>query len=260
MVLDEIVRHKKKEVEEKKRIKPVEELINEIKGGYSGNFKKALQKEGISIIGEIKKASPSKGIIKEDFDSVKIAKVYEKVDVDAISVLTEKEFFKGDDNYIRKVKKVSSKPILRKDFIVDEYQIYESKILGADAVLLIVSVLGDKLRDFYNLSKSVGLDVLVEIHDRQQLEIALEAGCDIIGINNRDLKTFNVDINTTENLIKYIPQNTTIVSESGIKTPEDIRYLASLGVDAVLIGETFMKIIDDIDKISDFVKEAKGGG
>jgi indole-3-glycerol phosphate synthase len=260
MVLDEIVRHKKKEVEEKKRIKPVEELINEIKGGYSGNFKKALQKEGISIIGEIKKASPSKGIIKEDFDSVKIAKVYEKVDVDAISVLTEKEFFKGDDNYIREVKKVSSKPILRKDFIVDEYQIYESKILGADAVLLIVSVLGDKLRDFYNLSKSVGLDVLVEIHDRQQLEIALEAGCDIIGINNRDLKTFNVDINTTENLIKYIPQNTTIVSESGIKTPEDIRYLASLGVDAVLIGETFMKIIDDIDKITDFVREAKGGG
>jgi len=260
MVLDEIVRHKKKEVEEKKRIKPVEELINEIKGGYSGNFKKVLQKEGISIIGEIKQASPSKGIIKEDFDSVKIAKVYEKVDVDAISVLTEKEFFKGDDNYIREVKKVSSKPILRKDFIVDEYQIYESKILGADAVLLIVSVLGHKLRDFYNLSKSVGLDVLVEIHDRQQLEIALEAGCDIIGINNRDLKTFNVDINTTENLIKYIPQNTTIVSESGIKTPEDIRYLASLGVDAVLIGETFMKIIDDIDKISDFVKEAKGGG
>lgn len=260
MVLDEIVRHKKKEVEEKKRIKPVEELINEIKGGYSGNFKKVLQKEGISIIGEIKQASPSKGIIKEDFDSVKIAKVYEKVDVDAISVLTEKEFFKGDDNYIREVKKVSSKPILRKDFIVDEYQIYESKILGADAVLLIVSVLGDKLRDFYNLSKSVGLDVLVEIHDRQQLEIALEAGCDIIGINNRDLKTFNVDINATENLIKYIPQNTTIVSESGIKTPEDIRYLASLGVDAVLIGETFMKIIDDIDKISDFVKEAKGGG
>lgn len=260
MVLDEIVRHKKKEVEEKKRIKPVEELINEIKGGYSGNFKKVLQKEGISIIGEIKKASPSKGIIKEDFDSVKIAKVYEKVDVDAISVLTEKEFFKGDDNYIREVKKVSSKPILRKDFIVDEYQIYESKILGADAVLLIVSVLGDKLRDFYNLSKSVGLDALVEVHDRQQLAIALEAECDIIGINNRDLKTFNVDINTTENLIKYIPQSTIIVSESGIKTPEDIRYLASLGVDAVLIGETFMKIIDDIDKISDFVKEAKGGG
>jgi indole-3-glycerol phosphate synthase len=260
MVLDEIVRHKKKEVEEKKRIKPVEELINEIKGGYSGNFKKVLQKEGISIIGEIKQASPSKGIIKEDFDSVKIAKVYEKVDVDAISVLTEKEFFKGDDNYIREVKKVSSKPILRKDFIVDEYQIYESKILGADAVLLIVSVLGDKLRDFYNLSKSVGLDALVEVHDRQQLAIALEAECDIIGINNRDLKTFNVDINTTENLIKYIPQSTIIVSESGIKTPEDIRYLASLGVDAVLIGETFMKIIDDIDKISDFVKEAKGGG
>ncbi|SFE71342.1 indole-3-glycerol phosphate synthase [Thermoanaerobacter thermohydrosulfuricus] len=260
MVLDEIVRHKKKEVEEKKRIKPVEELINEIKGGYSGSFKKALQKEGISIIGEIKKASPSKGIIKEDFDSVKIAKVYEKVDIDAISVLTEKEFFKGDDNYIREVKKVSSKPILRKDFIVDEYQIYESKILGADAVLLIVSVLGDKLRDFYNLSKSVGLDALVEVHDRQQLAIALEAECDIIGINNRDLKTFNVDINTTENLIKHIPQSTIIVSESGIKIPEDVRYLASLGVDAVLIGETFMKIIDDIDKITDFVREAKGGG
>ncbi|HHY80491.1 MAG TPA: indole-3-glycerol phosphate synthase TrpC [Thermoanaerobacter sp.] len=260
MVLDEIVRHKKKEVEEKKRIKPVEELINEIKGGYSGNFKKALQKEGISIIGEIKKASPSKGIIKEDFDAVKIAKVYEKVDIDAISVLTEKEFFKGDDNYISEVKKVTSKPILRKDFIVDEYQIYESKILGADAVLLIVSVLGDNLNTFYNLSKSVGLDALVEVHDRQQLAIALEAECDIIGINNRDLKTFNVDINTTENLIKYIHQNTIIVSESGIKIPEDVRYLASLGVDAVLIGETFMKIIDDIDKITDFVREAKGGG
>lgn len=260
MVLDEIVRHKKKEVEEKKRIKPVEELINEIKGGYSGNFKKTLQKEGISIIGEIKKASPSKGIIKDEFDPVKIAKVYEKVDIDAISVLTEKEFFKGDDNYIREVKKVSSKPILRKDFIVDEYQIYESKILGADAVLLIVSVLGDNLNTFYNLSKSVGLDALVEVHDRQQLAIALEAECDIIGINNRDLKTFNVDINTTENLIKYIPQSTIIVSESGIKIPEDVRNLASLGVDAVLIGETFMKIIDDIDKITNFVREAKGGG
>lgn len=260
MILDEIVMHKKKEVEEKKRIKPVEELVGEIKGVYSGNFKKALQKEGISIIGEIKKASPSKGIIKEDFNVVKIAKVYEKLDIDSISVLTDKEFFKGDDNYIREVKEVSSKPILRKDFIVDEYQIYESKILGADAVLLIVSVLGNMLKKFYDLSKSIGLDVLVEIHDKKQLEIALEAECDIIGINNRDLKTFNVDISITENLIKYIPQSKIIVSESGIKSSKDIKTLAFLGVDAVLIGETFMKIIDDIDKITDFLREAKGGG
>ncbi|HHW57627.1 MAG TPA: indole-3-glycerol phosphate synthase TrpC [Clostridia bacterium] len=257
MILDEIVKFKKEEVEEKKRIKPFKKLIREVKVEYYGSFKKSLQKESISIIGEIKKASPSKGVIKENFNLLEIAKVYEKVDIDAISVLTEKKFFKGDENYLREIKKITSKPLLRKDFIVDEYQIYESKVLGSDAVLFIVSVLGDKLKDFYNLAKNVGLDVLVEVHSEKELEMALKAGCDIIGINNRDLKTFEVDIKTTENLVRLIPKGIIIVSESGIKSLEDVRYLTSLGVDAVLIGETFMKIIDEVDKIVDFVKRAK---
>lgn len=259
MILDDIIVKKKKQVEMKKIEKPLDDILKEIKNEKNvRNFKEALMGDDMSIIAEIKKASPSKGIILDDFDHIKIAKLYEDINVEAISVLTEKNYFKGDDAYINDVKKITSKPILRKDFIFDEYQIYESKLIGADAVLLIVAVLGDDLKKFYDTAKKIGLDAIVEVHDERELEIALNANVDILGINNRDLKDFRIDLKTTERLIRYVPSGVLLVSESGIKTPDDVKFLKSLGVNAVLIGETFMNIIKNGGKIDDFVIQSKG--
>ncbi len=258
MILDEIVAFKKNQLILEKERLPLRKFETEAIDIVTRDFKGALGKKGINIIAEIKKASPSKGIIKADFDAVKIAKVYEEVNIDAISVLTEKEFFKGDDKYIRLVKEVTTKPIIRKDFIIDEYQIFQAKIIGADAVLLIVAVLGKKTKEFYKLAKDLGLSVLIEVHNREELEIALEAEAKIIGINNRDLRDFTVDLKTTEKLLAYIPKDRIIVSESGIQTPEDIQYLKSINVNAVLIGETFMRNIEEIHKVNEFIHNSKG--
>lgn len=257
MILDDIVAHKRMQIEKEKEIKSIKEYSINSQHMPIRDFKKVLSKENISIISEIKKASPSKGIIKEDFDPVKIAKVYDEINIDAVSVLTEKQFFKGNDEYIEMVKKVNSKPILRKDFIIDEYQIFQAKAIGADAVLLIASILENNIKKFYNLAKETGLQCLTEVHNERELDTALCAGCDIIGINNRDLRDFTVNLKTTEKLIKYIPKDTIVVSESGIKTPEDIKYLRSLGVNAVLIGETFMRNIENIQDVKEFILKAK---
>lgn len=253
MFLRKIIENKKLEVAQKREKLYIKQLLP-LSRKETRDFKGALKKEPISVIGEIKKASPSKGIIADDFDPEKIAKVYENSRIDAISVLTEEKFFLGNDRYIKMVKRVCSKPILRKDFIVDQYQIYETLALGADAILLIAAVLGKRIKEFYEISKEIGLYPLVEVHDRNEVEIALKAGCDIIGINNRNLKTFEVNLRTTEELIKDIPKDIIVVSESGIRTPDDINYLRSLGVDAVLIGETFMR---DLKGIGEFVARAK---
>lgn len=258
MILDDIVAYKINQIEEEKRQLPLKEFEDKVQDIVTRDFKAALSKSGINIISEIKKASPSKGIIKADFDPVAIAKVYEKISIDAISVLTEKKFFMGSDEYIAKVKEVTVKPVLRKDFIVDEYQIFQAKKIGADAVLLIVAVLGKKLKSFYKLAKELGLNCLVEVHSREELEIALEAEAEIIGINNRDLRDFSVDLKNTEKFMQCIPKETIIVSESGIKTSEDILYLKSIGVNAVLIGETFMRNIENIQAIENFIFKAKG--
>lgn len=258
MILDDIVAYKIKQIEEEKREMPLKEFEDKIQDIVTRDFKAALNKPGINIISEIKKASPSKGIIKPDFDPVAIAKVYEQISIDAISVLTEKKFFMGSDEYIAQVKGVTSKPVLRKDFIVDEYQIFQAKKIGADAILLIVAVLGKRLKDFYKLAKELGLNCLIEVHSREELEIALEAEGEIIGVNNRDLRDFTVDLKTTEKFMKYMPKEDIVVSESGIKTPEDILYLKSIGVNAVLIGETFMRNIEDIQAVEDFILKAKG--
>lgn len=258
MILDDIIAYKKSQIEkEKKRIS--HESFSNCNNSFR-EFKKALRKDRITIVAEIKKASPSKGIIKKDFNPAEIAKIYEKIDVDAISVLTEKYFFKGDDEYILEVKNVSSKPVLRKDFIVDEYQIYQSKALGADAILLIASVLKDKIKSFYAKAKEIGLDCIAEVHDERDLEFVLSAGCDVIGINNRNLKDFTVDLKTTERLIRHIPYNVLVISESGIKNTEDIKYLKSLGVDSVLIGETFMRKIENVTELKDFVLNVRKEG
>ena len=207
------------------------------------DFRRAIKRKGrISIIAEVKKASPSKGVIREDFDPVDIAGEYACSDVQAVSVLTEKDFFQGDDDYLVKIRQSFSLPILRKDFIIDLRQVYQSRHLGADAILLIVSALSDKtLKKFLAEAGMLGMECLVEVHNREELERALDAGAGIIGINNRNLNTFEVDLRTTEKLISYIPGDKLVISESGINSASDMACLDSLGVDAVLIGEAFMR-------------------
>lgn len=257
MILEDIVAKKIPQIQREKKGIPLERLMEGCRDAAARDFKKSLKKKKISIIAEIKKASPSRGTILEDFDAVKIAEIYENMNVDAVSVLTEKNFFKGRDSYIKEVKKVNSKPVLRKDFIVDPYQMYQSKAIGADAVLLITAVLKNKLKQYYDLAKKIGLQCLVEVHNGEELEIALEAGCDVIGINNRNLRDFTENLKNTERLIKNVPMEITVVSESAIKNTEDVKYLESLGVDAVLIGETFMRNITNVSMLNEFVESVK---
>ncbi|MBU3218015.1 indole-3-glycerol phosphate synthase TrpC [Clostridium estertheticum] len=245
-ILDEIVKNKILQIENEKIQKPLESLTN-IEHRVIRNFGKALSKNGLSIIAEVKKASPSKGLIDPNFDPIKTALNYEKYGVDAISVLTEKKYFLGDDKNIGLVKKNTSMPILRKDFIIDKYQIYQSIALGADAILLIAAVLKDKLKSYFELATSLGLHCLVEVHNSFEIELALECGSKIIGINNRDLSNFHVDIHTTEKLMKYIPNDKIVVSESGISSIGDVLYLKSIGASAVLIGESFMRSPDSVE-------------
>jgi len=249
-ILDEIVEKKILQIEKEKIQIPLQNLININPRGIR-DFEVALSGSGLAIIAEVKKASPSKGLIDPNFDPVKTALNYEKYCVNAISVLTEKNYFLGDDKNIGLVKDKTTKPILRKDFIIDKYQIYQSILLGADAILLITSVLKDNLKSYYQLATSLGLHCLVEVHDRFEIELALECGCRIIGINNRDLNNFNVDIRTTEKLMKYIPKDKIIVSESGISSTSDLKYLKSIGASAVLIGESFMRNPSSINAFLD---------
>ena len=249
-ILEQIVENKIIQIEKEKIIKPIHSFIN-TENRLIRNFEGALKGNGLSIIAEVKKASPSKGLIDINFDPARTALSYEKYGVDAISVLTEKKYFLGNDENIRLVKEKASMPILRKDFIVDKYQIYQSFALGADAILLIASVLKDKLKSYYQLATSLGLHCLVEVHNKCEIELSLESGCNIIGINNRDLNNFNVDIHTTEKLMEYIPKGKIIVSESGISSIKDIVYLKSIGASAVLIGESFMRNPGNIKTVLD---------
>lgn len=259
MILDEIVACKRAQIEREKEEMPLDRLMPLLEERDKRDFRASIDTGRISIIAEIKRASPSKGIIRAGFDPVKTAEIYEELDIDAVSVLTEKMYFLGDDSYIPRVRKVTHKPVLRKDFIVDEYQLFQSKALGADAVLLIASVLGNEIKRFHDLALELGLCVLAEVHDYMELYSALNAGCGIIGINNRDLTTFEVSLKNTEKLIRHIPEGIVKVSESGIRTPVDIRYLSGLGVDAVLIGETFMRNLDEPARIRDFIARSRGG-
>ncbi len=248
MILDEIVEKKRERFKEKVKNK-FDFTNNET---YEENkFRKEVYGGSFTIIGEFKKASPSKGIIAPDFDVKEVLKVYEGLPIGAYSVLTEEDFFKGSDEYLQYVASNTLRPALRKDFIIDKYQIYEAKDLGASAVLLIVAVLKDKLKDFYDLCMELGIAPLVEVHNKEELDIALNAGVDIIGINNRDLKTFKVDLNTTKELIRYIPDHIKVISESGIQSVDDIKMLKELGVSGVLIGETLMRNLNNEEMLSE---------
>ena len=216
-------------------------------GGKPGRYRfyKALQKEGMSYICEVKKASPSKGLIAPDFPYVKIAKEYEQAGASAISCLTEPYYFKGSDVYLREIAETVSIPVLRKDFTVNSYMIYQAKVLGASAIFLICAILDDEqLAEYLALADSLGLDALVEAHDAEEVARALKAGAQIVGVNNRDLKTFEVDVRNSIRLREQAPGDVLFVSESGIRTSEDIHKLYENEVDAVLIGETLMRSED----------------
>jgi indole-3-glycerol phosphate synthase len=205
-------------------------------------FEAALRKPGLSFICEVKKASPSKGLISPDFPYLDIAKDYEKGGAAAISVLTEPEYFLGDIRYLREISETVNIPTLRKDFIVDEYQIYEAKIYGAAAVLLIVSILSEReLAAFISLTETLGMPALVEAHTADEIKIAANAGAKIIGVNNRNLSDFSVDTNNATKLRAAVPKGIWFVAESGVKNGDDIRRIKEIGADAVLIGESLMR-------------------
>ena len=254
-MLDEIVEKTKKRVEISKSIMSLDELkeaVSLIKVSDEFPFKKALGGEDISIIAEVKKASPSKGLIAEDFDYLAIAKEYEDAGASAISVLTEPYFFKGSDDYLKEIAGEVNIPVLRKDFVVDEYMIWEAKLLGASAVLLIVSILDIvQLKKYLDLAHDLGLSAIVEAHDGDEIMKAMTVGAEIIGVNNRNLKDFTVDIENSINLRRCVSGDVVFISESGIKTHEDIIRLKENNVDAVLIGETLMKSDDKKAMISE---------
>jgi len=257
MIISRIIEDKRRVVEEAKRAKPQDELIRDIRNiCVKSSFKKNIARpHHVNLIAEIKKASPSKGIIRADFNLVKIAITYQANGASAISVLTDERFFEGKLEYIKKVKEMVSLPVLRKDFIIDEYQIYETVASGADAMLLIADLLSkSELCGFYDLATSLGLDVLIEVHKEEDVEKALATEGSIIGINNRDLHTFRVDLSITQKLIRLIPPNRIKVSESGIRSYEDVMFLKSLGLNAVLIGEAFMESADIASKMRDMMR------
>ena len=242
MILDRIVKSTEKRVAALKQTASCETLKAQAKMPEQPfAFEKALSGEGIAFICEVKKASPSKGVIAVDFPYLKIAKEYEAAGAAAISVLTEPEFFQGANAYLTEIKKNVSIPVLRKDFIIDEIQIYESSLMGADAILLICSILeAEQIIKYIRIADSLGLSALVEAHDEAEVKKAINAGARIIGVNNRNLKTFEVDVNNSVRFRRLVPPEIRFVSESGIKTPNDIKILHENGVNAVLIGETLM--------------------
>lgn len=243
-ILDELADYAKKRVAEEKQKISLEEIrqsaLSLPKGDFA--FEKALKKEDIAFICECKKASPSKGIIAENFPYLDIAREYERAGADCISVLTEPKWFLGKDEYLQEIARNVGIPCLRKDFTVDEYMIYQAKLLGAAAVLLICSILdGKKIKEYIGICDTLGLSALVEVHDKTEIQIALQSGARIIGVNNRNLKDFSVDTDNSRKLRELVPSDVIFISESGVKTAEDVRKLRETGANAVLIGETLMK-------------------
>ncbi len=258
-ILDEIAAYARIRVKEAKNIESLESIKERAyqmpKGDFE--FEKALKKEGLSFICECKKASPSKGVIAEHFPYVEIAKQYEEAGADCISVLTEPKWFLGSLDYLKEISENVNIPLLRKDFTVDEYMIYEAKINGASAVLLIVSILSeDQIREYLKICDDLGMSAIVETHDKEEAETAIRAGARIIGVNNRNLKDFSVDNLLAANLRKSVPEDIIFVSESGIKDGNDTRLAYDSGADAVLVGETLMRA-DDKKKMLKSLKEMR---
>jgi len=259
MILDRIIKVKRREVDYLKETTSLEVLKKAVRDLPSPrDFRKAISGTKCSIIAEVKKSSPSKGRIREDFDPLRIASIYEANGAAAISVLTDEEFFEGKNSYLSEIKETVSLPLLRKEFIIDPYQIYETKIIGGDAVLLIASILKEEtLRQFINLAESLGLSSLVEVHSSKEMDKALAAGAGIIGINNRNLKTFSTDLRTSVELAPSVPEDRIVISESGIHSRKDLGTLMKKGIHSFLIGETLMKAPDIGEKLKELLGEEK---
>jgi indole-3-glycerol phosphate synthase len=253
MILDKIIETKKEEVARLKKESSRAQLQKAIAGREPcRNFRQSLSLGSCKIIAEVKCASPSRGRFIADFDPVQIAGVYEKNGAAAISVLTDEKYFLGNKNYLTQIRQKVNLPLLRKDFIIDPLQIYETRAIGADAILLIVHVLGKKLADFISLSGELGLSPLVEVHTSEELDLALAADADIIGINNRNLDTFITDIETSRRLKEHIPAGKIVVAESGIKERKDIELLMQAGIHAFLIGKALITAPDIGKKLHHF--------
>lgn len=243
-ILQKIVANTKTNLVHKKAEFPLEKIKSSLENLKlpRGKFKDNISSKDEAIIAEIKKASPSAGIIKEDFDPIKIAMEYESFGVSALSILTEENFFMGSIEYLKDVKKITSLPILRKDFMIDEYQIYESKLIGADCILLIASILTDQqIEDFITIAKKLELDYLIEVHDENELKRVDRFEDALIGVNNRNLETFEVDLNNSVRLRNSFRQNNIFIAESGIKSREDMNYLKMNNIKVFLIGESLMR-------------------
>lgn len=253
-ILDQLADYARYRTEQAKKTVPLsavrERALSMPKGEFS--FERALQKPGLSFICECKKASPSKGLIAPDFPYLQIAKEYEAAGADCISVLTEPKWFLGNDAYLREIAEAVSIPCLRKDFTVDAYMIYEAKLLGASAVLLICAILSEaQMKEYLAVCETLGLSALVEAHDEAEVEKALSTGARMIGVNNRNLKDFTVDTENSRRLRSMIPKDTLFVSESGVSGPEDVERLAQIGADAVLVGEALMRAADKKQALSE---------
>lgn len=246
MILDEIHEHKLVEVAERKKQIPIEDLEKRLPHAPPvRDFAAAIGREGMSLIAEVKKASPSAGIIREDFDPVAIARAYADAGAAAISVLTDEKYFQGSLTFLEDIRAAVNIPLLRKDFIIDAYQIAEARVSGADAILLIVHLLDDEtLRSFLDRAHELGMKCVVESHSKEELERAVASGAEILGINNRDLHTFKVDVETAIAFAPLVPRERIVVGESGIKTADDVRRLGKAGVSAILVGETLIKSPD----------------
>jgi len=253
--LNEILKVTKTSVEQKKKTfplieNPVSSGLLLSKGSFLKSLRASIEIHRVAVIAEMKKASPSQGLIREKYNPSELAKQYLEAKAACLSVLTDEPFFKGSLEHISIVKETVDLPVLRKDFIVDEYQIHESQLKGADCILLIVAALSkNQLQEFSLLASDLNLEVLVEVHDEEEIERALEINPNLIGINNRNLETFEVNLETTERLIEKIPEEILTVSESGIKSSEDVKKIMSSGVNAFLVGEVFMRAEDPVKEL-----------
>lgn len=258
-ILQKIIRYKETVVAARKQKFPLEILQEKVSQtpnprGFVQAIQNKISSGKIAVIAEIKKASPSKGIIRANFNPVEIAKSFAAHGACCLSILTDEEFFQGSDEYLKQVRAAVSLPILRKDFIIDAYQVYESRVIGADCILLIVAALSDaQLQEFAALAEKLNLDVLVEVHGEAELDRALKLNTQLVGINNRDLRTFTTRLDTTFNLLKKIPKDKIVVTESGIHTRADIASMRKQGVNTFLIGEAFMSAQDPGEKLAELI-------
>ena len=259
-ILTKIVRHKAQEITQRTQVQPLRDLRAKVKDtphprGFLEAVATRVKAKQPAIIAEIKKASPSQGVIRENFDPVAIAKSYSEAGATCLSVLTDNMFFQGADEYLYQAKQACALPVLRKDFTIDTYQVWEARVIGADCILLIVAAIGDaQLMELSALALELGLDVLVEVHDEHELERALDLRLPLIGINNRDLRTFETRLTTTLDMLPYVPDNRIVITESGIRKPDDVRLMYEHGVYGFLVGEAFMRAEEPGAKLAELFK------